>query len=261
MFARAAIVGRVARERSEARQNFLQQKKELKKKQPQAPLRQRCFIPMLRGPCIIVGLGFFLIIFGAVMCNFAFHARRLSSDVILANSTIATDATVITDKTKYDGLRSLTYIGPSLMGLGIFIIIIACVLLLDKRDRILKSYLDSMLDPQQEISMELTFRAVREDIPTASKVAPRPLSRKAINSSRKGSRRVSLSSIQCVQSFHTAMQDIAEAPFGQEIELQPVANRPVPICEISPPTPEESFESQKLVPHAELQQSRPASIA
>lgn len=228
MFARAAIVGRVARERSEARRHFLQQKQELKKKQPQAPLRQRCFIPLLRGPCVTVTMGCFLFIVGAIMCNFAFHAKDFSSSTVLPSNYNTTATEIVIDKPKFEALKSLTFIGPSLMGLGIFIIIIACVLLLDKRDKILKEYTDSILRTQQDFSMELSFRAATSDeLRTLSKnslkgsttISEASERLHEVKSSDRMVRKVSESSLQCGQSFHSAMHGTKEIVPVQEIEL------------------------------------------
>lgn len=156
MFARAAIIGRVARERAEARRNILLTRQEIKKKTPVAPLRRRCFLPLMKGPCTIVACGLVLILCGAVMCNFAFHAESLSSiEITFYNTT-----TERVNTTQLQALKSLTYVGPAVMGMGVFIIIIACVVLLDKRDKILKDYINSMLEVQQEMSMELSYHAV-----------------------------------------------------------------------------------------------------
>lgn len=152
MFARAAIIGRVTRERAEARRSHLATKEELKKRTPVAPLRQRCFLPMMQGPCVVLVLAFILIIGGAIMCHFAFHAEQFALDSPTSNQTGTVNAS------KLKALKSLTYVGPSLMGSGVFIIIIACVILLEKRDLIIKSYIDGMIEAQQEISMELSYR-------------------------------------------------------------------------------------------------------
>lgn len=156
MFARAAIIGRVSRERAEARRNFLATKEEIKKQTPVAPFRRRCFIPLMKAPCLVLALAMCLITCGAVMCNFAFHAEKLSSTT--HHDSYNTTKVVINDL-QFKLLRSFTYIGPALMGFGIFIIIIACVVLLDKRDKILKDYILSMIATQQEISKELSYRA------------------------------------------------------------------------------------------------------
>lgn len=161
MFARAAIIGRVTRERAEAHRTFLANKEELKRRTPVAPLRQRCFIPMMKVPCFVLGLAAFLITCGAVMCNYAFHAKRLSSTTYVSYNTTE----VVINQPQYQLLWSFTYIGPSFMGLGIFIIIIACVVLLDKRDKIIKDYIHSMIATQQEISMELSYRATTPSKP------------------------------------------------------------------------------------------------
>jgi len=163
MFARAALVGRVARERAEARRKVLLTNQPAKEKAPVAPLRQRCFIPCMRGPWVTVGFGIFLIITGAIMCNFAFHAHHYA----LSDSPHASNTTEL-NKPIYNGLRSLTYIGPAFMGFGAFTIIIACVLLFDKRDKILKEYIKAQVQSQQDMSMELSIRVVTPGPPNLS---------------------------------------------------------------------------------------------
>lgn len=217
MFARAAIVGRVARERAEARRSFIEQKAEIKRRVPQLPCRQRCFIPFLRGPCITVGFGLFLILCGAIMCNFAFHAKELAvikvQDSENSASTLPNDSQdVTTNRTTYLALKSLTFVGPSLMGLGIFVIIIACVLLFDKRDKVIKEFMESLIRHQQDINMELSFRAA-ESSETEGKHskhkmrAKRSKSARSCQSSRRASKHSSASSI---KSFHNIMQNITE---------------------------------------------------
>ena len=222
MFARAAIVGRVARERAEARRSFIDQKAEIKRKIPQLPYRQRCFIPFLKGPCMTVGCGFFLILCGAVMCNFAFHAKELAVVKVPAtrtNSTTVSSGTpdVTTNKTTYIALKSLTFIGPSLMGLGIFVIIIACVLLFDKRDKVIREFMEGLIRHQQDISMEMSFRSMHSGDP--SKQTKNGYDCKGTdNSTHKGSMPSNVSSM---QSFHNIIQNISEV--GRNVsELEPL---------------------------------------
>ena len=145
MFVRAPV-GRVSREIAEQRRRFIQKKLELKRSAPQAPFRQRCFIPIHRDSCIIIGAGCISILVGAVMCNFAFHAKELSKYPASSydNNLNRTNVENLYDQTKQRALESMTFLGPSFMGLGMFVIIIACVFLMDKRDKILKKYMDNM---------------------------------------------------------------------------------------------------------------------
>ena len=231
MFARAAIVGRVARERTEVRRQYLQQKQELKRRQPQLTFRQRCFIPFLRGPCMAVALGCFLLIIGAVMCNFAFHAKELSTYAVHTYNETVTET--ITNDSKFEALKSLTFIGPSLMGLGIFIIIIACVLLLDKRDRVLKDYIDG--HNQRDLSIvELSIRAASADIAKQPKVKkPRKsksyleiLERKFSGSSSKTSR-ARISSTPCLPSYNCDIKNNVETNHSQDVELAIINSKDV----------------------------------
>lgn len=220
MFARAAIVGRVARERSEARRNYFQHKRELRKRTPRAPLRQRCFIPVLRGPWITVGSGIFLIIIGSVMCNFAFHAEEYSRpkvNVELDNGSLPEDPS---GTEKFKALKSLTFVGPSVMGFGIFIIIIACVILMEKRDHILKEYTDRKLQAQHDIKINLS---------TNSSIGPSSMPLQCYADFYEAVNRTSPvkelshklrapSSLPCIQSFRHAMHDIVEVERPQ-VEL------------------------------------------
>lgn len=216
MFARAAIVGRVARERAEARRNFLQQKAEMKKRIPELPYKQRCFIPLLKGPCLTVGLGCFLILCGAIMCNFAFHAKELAMIKVRETDSPTTSTSEVNiNKHTYMALKSLTFIGPSLMGLGIFIIIIACVLLCDKRDKVLKEFADNIIRTQQELSKELSLHAVQSDH-MQSKSPMRQLSMSDNESKRcisgsSPSRRTSSKSVSSLNTFHNIMHNITES--------------------------------------------------
>lgn len=181
-----------------------------------------------------VGLGCFLILLGAVMCNFAFHAEKLSR--ISHRISNATDTELVSNSTKLGALKSLTFIGPSLIGLGIFVIIIACVLLLDRRDKILKDYTDSMIKTQQEISMELSYRIVRT--PDIGKPASTPrksnskyseLEEISVASFTKSPISRSSFSSPCFHSYQSEMHDIEELPPGQEIELSTLEEHCEPI--------------------------------
>ena len=159
MYARAAIIGRVTREHNERRSRILipapTTKPTAAKLLSYVPMSKQC-IPCTKGPCGALLVAIILLSLGAVMCNFAFHAETYSTIKISSNNQTAT----IKDHSLYSGLKSLTYIGPTFMGIGAFLVIVCCVLLFDIREKRLKLAAKEQAEQQQSMSKEYTNKTI-----------------------------------------------------------------------------------------------------
>lgn len=102
-----------------------------KKKEKQ---KFRCYIPFMWSTCVAIFTGFAILSAGLLMCVFGYfgddsHRQRVD------NSTRSWN---VTETSGINHMRGLTYIGPVLMGFGCFIIVVACVVVCETRDRMLK---------------------------------------------------------------------------------------------------------------------------
>lgn len=156
MFARAAVISRVTRERSARRASVFVHSPPPDEESSDTPLSQRLFLPRSKAPWLTLLLSLTLIAIGALMCNFAFHATRYATETQqTGNVTVST-----LNESLYNGLRSLTYIGPIFMGVGAFLIIVCCVVLLDTREKMLKQIAKERTQQQQDLSCELTYQTI-----------------------------------------------------------------------------------------------------
>lgn len=161
MLARAALIGRVTREREQARRasNLPPIDRRKKKKQVELidpPKLSGFFTHCSRGSLISLGAAMLLIAIGAIMCNFAFHARSYATRTV----SVGNRTEDIVNKSAYMGLRSMTYIGPTFMGVGAFLIIVFCVVLFDTREKTIKQAIQKQIQQQQDMSQEYAIKAV-----------------------------------------------------------------------------------------------------
>ncbi|XP_067936698.1 uncharacterized protein [Watersipora subatra] len=160
MYARAAIIGRVTRERTERRSKILipaPAKPSPAQLLSSLPVSKSCFIPCTKRPCIALIIASILILIGAVMCNFAYNADHYSTFIKLQATN---HTTKVKNVSLYNGLRSLIYVGPTIIGIGAFLIIVGCVLLFDIRDNRLKQDAKLQREQQQRLSRELTNKTI-----------------------------------------------------------------------------------------------------
>lgn len=163
MYARAAIIGRMTRERNarlskviiQPPARFTRKSTVIRPVLP-PPMSTKCYLPSQRGPWFTLALALFLIAVGATMCNFAFHAKRYAT----VGTSTETNTTASVNEALYSGLNSLTYIGPTFMGVGAFLIIVCCVLLFEIKEKRMKELSKSNVEQQQSMSREYTNKAI-----------------------------------------------------------------------------------------------------
>lgn len=145
MYARAAIIGRTIKQRNERHSRVLVQAPSVKKSTlfSGLPMSKQCFLPP-KGPTALLALAIVLLTTGATMCNFAFNASKYAP----------------TNTELHQGLKSLAYVGPSVMGIGAFLIIVCCVLLFDIREKRIKENVKMLAEQQQSLSHEFTNKAI-----------------------------------------------------------------------------------------------------
>lgn len=158
MSAGAAVVSRVCREHN-ARRSKLARNPPRPPPQPDMtvqPKAKGCFLPCAKVPCTIMMVSMGVMVLGGYMCNLAFHADYYALEYTIVNNV----TTNSTNQAMFKGLKSLTYIGPSFIGVGSFLIIICCVVLFDLREKKMKTLLQIKLESQQGLSMEYTNRLI-----------------------------------------------------------------------------------------------------
>lgn len=157
MTAGAAVVSQVYRERNARRSRYT-----LKPRPPPndpdmavQSVKPAC-LPCVKGPWLLMLLCIGFMVLGGYLCNLSFHAEYHSMQPTLVNN----HTVVVKDMAKFRGLKSLTYIGPTFIGVGAFTIIICCVVLFDLREKRMKTLLQIKLESQQGLSMEYTNRLI-----------------------------------------------------------------------------------------------------
>ncbi|XP_026822643.1 uncharacterized protein LOC113560780 [Rhopalosiphum maidis] len=100
-------------------------------------IAEKCFW----NACKALSFGLFLMAVGAIMAIIGYYAEQLSSDDIVTktdsgNSSTSTRTTKTTKKTSH--IYKLSYAGPIVMGVGGFIVVAACVMTFEARDRAAK---------------------------------------------------------------------------------------------------------------------------
>ena len=157
MTAGAAVVSRVYREHNARRSKYNRNPRIIPEPDMTVqPVTKGCFLPCVKGPWSIMALCIGLMVLGGYMCNLAFHAEYYALEYrVVGNVT-----TNYTNESLRKGLKSMTYIGPSFIGVGSFVIIICCVVLFDLREKKMKTLLQIKLESQQGMSMEYTNRLI-----------------------------------------------------------------------------------------------------
>jgi len=83
--------------------------------------------------CRIVIGGMAIMVLGLLMTVMGYFDRDLAA-AALFNSTTGISHVIVDDSLRYK-LKSMQYIGPIMMGVGMFMLIISCVITLESRDR------------------------------------------------------------------------------------------------------------------------------
>ena len=104
-----------------------------KKKQKE---KFRCYVPFMWPTCAAVSVGSIILAAGVLMCVVGYFSSEDSTrkDRGGANDTAAWNSTETGDS----HLGGLTFVGPVFMGFGCFIIVVACVVVCETRDKMLK---------------------------------------------------------------------------------------------------------------------------
>ncbi|KAL5242978.1 hypothetical protein ACI65C_010388 [Semiaphis heraclei] len=100
-------------------------------------IAEKCFW----NACKALSFGLFLMAVGAIMAIIGYYAEQLSSDDIVTKTDNGNSSTSIrTTKTtkKSSHIYKLSYAGPIVMGVGGFIVVAACVMTFEARDRAAK---------------------------------------------------------------------------------------------------------------------------
>ncbi len=103
------------------------------------PLRERLYMPCMCSTCTGCLLGIVFLSGGAVMVVLGYFADNLSikhTPTIQGNGT--SEIVVTRDSYIFFWISSLTYVGPLLMSVGTFCIVIACVVVMETRDKVLE---------------------------------------------------------------------------------------------------------------------------
>ncbi|XP_050529588.1 uncharacterized protein LOC126899073 isoform X2 [Daktulosphaira vitifoliae] len=99
-------------------------------------LAEKCFW----NACKALSFGLFLMAIGAIMAIIGYYAEQLSSDDILTKIDGGNSSSTATKSAKKSShtLYKLSYAGPIVMGVGGFIVVAACVMTFEARDRAAK---------------------------------------------------------------------------------------------------------------------------
>ncbi|CAC5393695.1 unnamed protein product [Mytilus coruscus] len=116
------------------------------------PKRELKWFEFIRMPYLVpnvVGsiIGFTVLCSGALLCYIGYNPQKffdISANSSINNSTKTSNVTTkIPVETKYTQLKSLAYVGPVLMGIGFFVLMVAVVLYCEIRDKFVQSILPS----------------------------------------------------------------------------------------------------------------------
>ncbi len=111
---------------------------EKKKKKSELTLRQRLYVPCMWSSCCSCCSGLVLFLGGAVMSFMGYYAEVFATSfrsVTTYNETM--EAYVVNQSLKYH-ISNFRFAGPLFMGVGTFLSIIACVVVLETRDKVLE---------------------------------------------------------------------------------------------------------------------------
>ena len=106
--------------------------------------RLRFFMPFMWGTCIGVFVGAIILAGGAAMSTVGYYADHYAT----TNTTNGTHITASSkNRSMYYHLTNLTFVGPIFMGIGCFVIVVACVVVLETRDKMVKDLLNNLAKP------------------------------------------------------------------------------------------------------------------
>ncbi len=129
-----------------------------KRQKHEIPLKQKFYIPFMWSTCSGCLIGLLILAGGIAMCIAAFYAEHLATYEINSPHFENKTASMVKkmDKSKHFHIRNLTYIGPIFMGVGAFVMVIACVVVFETRYRSHRSllFITKLKFMQQKLSMQ-----------------------------------------------------------------------------------------------------------
>lgn len=109
------------------------------KKKSTLTLRQKLYVPCMWSSCLSCCSGFAIMFGGLAMSFMGFYAEYFATS-IRTNQTAenGTEQYLHIDSTLQYHISNFRYIGPLFMGVGTFLSIVACVIVLETRDKVLE---------------------------------------------------------------------------------------------------------------------------
>ena len=100
----------------------------------------RCFIPFMWSSCVSILVGTMVLLGGTAMCVSGYYAGYFSRTQLGMNGT---EPVYRRDERAHYHIKNLTFAGPVFMGIGCFVIVVACVVVCETRDKLLKERADA----------------------------------------------------------------------------------------------------------------------
>ncbi len=112
----------------------------VRKKRSKLTLRQRMYIPCMWSSCLSCCSGFSMMFGGMAMSFMGYYAEYFASsgETALIPSYNGTEEYLHINSALKFHISNFRYIGPLFMGLGTFLAIVACVIVLETRDKVLE---------------------------------------------------------------------------------------------------------------------------
>ena len=108
-----------------------------KRKRRKMTLKQRMYLPFMWSTCLGTFLGFLVLCGGTAMCVVGYYAEYFATTETVSTTVNGTDTVIIKDSSMQFHIKNLTFVGPIFMGIGAFIIVVACVVVFETRDKLL----------------------------------------------------------------------------------------------------------------------------
>ncbi|ELU09919.1 hypothetical protein CAPTEDRAFT_201969 [Capitella teleta] len=140
MFARAGISGRILRSGRDGTapvslHPFLARPKKKQK------TKCYCYVPVVWQAIVAVMCGILALMAGTAMCTFGYYAIPLPTSAPRNETEDGEDEKVPNlNGEEYGHLHNLAYVGPVLMGMGCFVIVVSCVHVCEVRDQKIKEF-------------------------------------------------------------------------------------------------------------------------
>ena len=108
-----------------------------KRKRRKMTMKQRLYLPFMWSTCLGTFLGFLVLCGGTAMCVVGYYAEYFATTETISTTVNGTDIVIIKDSSMQFHIKNLTFVGPIFMGIGAFIIVVACVVVFETRDKLL----------------------------------------------------------------------------------------------------------------------------